>query len=136
MFGTLSNQINIKEEVVGMSYGSTYNRGNKIVAEAALMELIRILEFGDKGTSSEGDDSCQGGDISIIPKQQSNEVVDEVFEYVEIYNEIVERQWWASELYTSLGHPPSTYDYLDGTEWVWVDQTGNTKGIFISHFKF
>ena len=45
------------------------------MVEAALMGIISILEFGDKGTSSEGDDSCQGGDISIIPKQQSNEVV-------------------------------------------------------------
>lgn len=75
VFGAPSTEINFRKKACARVHGAAYDTGNKIAAEAAIMEISSILEFGDKGTSREGDDSCYRGDVSIISKQQSNEAV-------------------------------------------------------------
>ena len=87
------------------------------------MELANLLESGDKGTglsNKAAREVAATGEIESLPKQEGRELVEEVFEYLEIDASTVKRRWWASESYdTYRENIISTKD--DGERWKWMD---------------
>lgn len=97
----------------------------KFTAESALMELTSLLEVGDKGAAFNQkvakEDTERSGLIESLPGQQCRELIEEVFEYVEIESSMVKRKWWASESYN--GYHKQIYDVDDaGANWKWFDE--------------
>ena len=97
----------------------------KFTAETALMELASLLEVGDKGTilnQKAAKINIQRGHlIESLPDQECSELVEEVFEYVDIENSMVKRRWWASECYS--GYHKQIFDVDDtATTWKWLDK--------------
>lgn len=108
----------------------------KFTAEAALMEMASVLEFGEKGTGLTGRNGSQiheSFDIRSLPLQESKFLVEEVFEYVEIENSKVKRRWWASENFDAL-RPNLTEIDEKGQDWRWIDATWVRKADL--HFLF
>jgi len=131
IFGAPSTQVYSRETDSPPTDDST----NKIAAESALLELTSILEFGDKGHtfSVDNDDNYHDGEICILPQQQDDHVIEEVFEYVEIEGGSVSRRWWASENHNNERPSPSLQDSIDGFYWIdksWrIDVSGDCKAI-------
>lgn len=94
------------------------------LAEAALMEIASVLELGERGKELKSKDdpvSYTGADVCILPSQnQSKEVFEEVFEWVEIRNKVVTRRWWASEHHERMRPKPSTD--TNNSDWKWDNQ--------------
>jgi hypothetical protein len=124
-FGSPSNQIN-------KQYSRYLNEPSEpgsdefgiINAEAALIEIASVLEFGEKGKGlnlgDEGGSGINNNDTYLLPYQTANLIFEEVFEYVEMENSTVKRQWWGSERHDSWRQSPldcSAY----GTGWQWID---------------
>lgn len=107
----------------------------RIAAEAALMEIASVLEFGDKGKNliNSGDDSADSvGDVHLLPYQHCTHVCEEVFEYLEIESSTVKRRWWASEKHDSLRQKPSAY-VDDSGDWQWLDNCWVRKICLFPH---
>ena len=51
--------------------------------------------------------------------------IEEVFEYKELDNEKVIRHWWAGEYHGHIKPDVISFGSLDGTEWVWIDESWN-----------
>ena len=94
---------------------------NKIAAEAALMEIASVLEFGEKGKNLIfSEDDSKEGDIHLLPYQHCRHVYEEMFEYIEIESSTIKRRWWASEKHDSYRRKPSNF-VSEGCELTWVD---------------
>lgn len=91
------------------------------MAEAAVLEIASVLDFGEFGRDLNLDDDLRatGGDILILPKQQAQVVVEEVFEYIEVESSCVRRRWWASEKHDEFRHRPEYIGVPDQSEWQW-----------------
>lgn len=57
-----------------------------------------------------------------LPLQAANELVHEVFEYMEVESSIVKRRWWAAEQFdnqrTDIAKFPES-----GSYWKWIDES-------------
>ncbi len=96
----------------------------KFTAEAALMEMASVLELGEKGTGLTGrygNPTSKPFGTRSLPLQESNFLVEEVFEYLEIEKSSVKRRWWASEIYDDL-RPNLTEVEDNGQNWRWIDE--------------
>ena len=97
----------------------------KVAAEAALMELTSVLEFGDRGKGlkvSPEDERSPGGDVHTLATQDYGvDVVDEVFEYLEMDRTTMKRRWWASESHDKSRSSPSLHNVPGGNRWEWKD---------------
>eukprot|EP00978_Attheya_sp_CCMP212_P014016 scaffold35454_cov51-Attheya_sp.AAC.6 len=99
---------------------------SSVAAEAALMEIASVLELGDRGKSllnAFDQNLYLGGDTYMLPLQQCDSIVEEVFEYIEIESSTIKRRWWASEKHDSTRQPPSD-DVPGGSGWQWFDNNG------------
>jgi hypothetical protein len=95
----------------------------RFTAESALMEIANLLEVGDKGTglsNKTSRDSSESGGIESLPRQECDQLVEEVFEYIEIESSTVKRRWWASESYDSYRENP-TQALEKNFSWKWMD---------------
>lgn len=97
----------------------------KVAAEAALMELTSVLEFGDRGKGlkvNPEDERSPGGDVHTLATQDHGvDVVDEVFEYLEMDRTTMKRRWWASESHDKSRSSPSLHNVPGGNRWEWMD---------------
>jgi hypothetical protein len=91
------------------------NSSRKLMAEAAVLEIASVLDFGELGRDLNLDDNARtlGGDLLILPRQQSYVVVEEVFEYIEVESSCVRRRWWASEKHDKSSQEPKCIDLPD-----------------------
>ncbi len=83
VFGVPSTQLFLSgHSVPNSNDGNNFDTPSKIAAQAALMELSSILEFGDKGKGliQEEDSDCIGGDVFNIPGQHCSLIVGELFQ--------------------------------------------------------
>lgn len=95
----------------------------KFTAESALMEIANLLEVGDKGTGlnqAVARKIAESGTIESLPDQDTKELVEEVFEYIEISGSLVRRRWWASESFDSY-RQNITNAQDDAAAWKWID---------------
>ena len=97
-------------------------------AEATLMDIASVLELGEKGKPLRSNDNFQsmyiGGEIFNLPLQnQSNEVYEEVFEYIEVEFSTVKQRWWASEQHDQIRPKPSLI-VPDSSLFEWDDTFG------------
>lgn len=97
------------------------NSSGKLMAEAAVLEIASVLDFGDLGRDLNLDDNAStlGGDLLILPRQQSHVVVEEVFEYIEVESSCIRRRWWASEKHDESRQEPICIKLPDRREWRW-----------------
>jgi hypothetical protein len=124
-FGCPSNQIN---EQYNRDFNEPSEPGSDefgiINAEAALIEIASVLEFGEKGKGlnlgDEGGSGINHNDTYLLPYQTSSLIFEEVFEYVEIENLTVKRRWWSSEKHDSLRQSPLDCRAF-GNGWHWID---------------
>jgi hypothetical protein len=133
-FGCPSTQINkqYNRELNETSEPSSDEFGI-INAEAALIEIASVLEFGEKGKGlnlgDEGGSVINQSDTYLLPYQTANLIFEEVFEYVEIENATVKRRWWGSERHDSWRQNPlDCRAYGNGWHWIddeWVRQKGD-----------
>lgn len=91
-------------------------------AEAALKEISSLFETGNsgRGIQNQGDHSARISSMLLLPSNAGSIVVEECFEYAEVYQGTVIRRWWASS------DPLSTMPNLtlikgDGDDWSWID---------------
>ena len=94
-----------------------------INAEAALIEIASIFEFGERGKGvnlRDENDSTAISKTYLLPYQTADLIFEEVFEYVEVENSTVKRRWWASETHESRRQDPLQCKEA-GNSWVWVD---------------
>lgn len=100
---------------------SKLGSSGKLMAEVAVLEIASVLDFGEFGRDLNLDDDLKAtvGDILILPKQQAQVVVEEVFEYIEVESSCVRRRWWASEKHDEFRHPPECIEVPDQSEWHW-----------------
>jgi len=102
------------------------NSVRKVAAEAALMELTSVLEFGDRGKGlkvSLEDERSPGGDVHALATQDyCVDVVEEVFEYLEMEQAKMKRRWWASESHDKSRPSPSLSNVPGGNRWKWKDE--------------
>lgn len=98
----------------------------KVAAEAALMELTSVLEFGDRGKGlkvSPENERSLGGDVHTLATQDSGvDVVEEVFEYLEMDQNKMKRRWWASESHDKSRSSPTLHNVPGGNRWKWKDE--------------
>lgn len=96
---------------------------SKAIAEAALLEMASVLEFGEngKGLRSSGQGEASTKDLHHLPLQEVQLVCWEVFEYVEIESSAVKRRWWATESFDCLRPDKDSIDI--GTLGYWKDRT-------------
>lgn len=74
-----------------------YTDSGKMVAEAALLEIASVLEFGDKGKNLKNKNEELTSKLCQLSFQESSMMIHEVFEYIEMENLIEKRRWWACE---------------------------------------
>ncbi len=119
VFGAPSSQVK-SSGVFGQRKSKTGSSG-KLMAEAAVLEIASVLDFGEFGRDLNLDDNLRasGGDILILPRQQGKVVVEEVFEYIEVDSSCVRRRWWASEKHDESRQRPIFIGLPDQTEWRW-----------------
>jgi hypothetical protein len=106
-------------------YGGSEQSAARFTAESALMEIASVLEFGDKGTGFSNKAALEvaaSGGIQSLPNQECRQLVEEVFEYVEIESSAVKRRWWASESYDSY-RENITETPNDSPAWRWIDES-------------
>eukprot|EP00980_Cylindrotheca_fusiformis_P027998 scaffold22575_cov141-Cylindrotheca_fusiformis.AAC.29 len=98
----------------------------RFTAESALMEIANLLEVGDKGTGLSNKRAAreveESGEIESLPCQECEQLVEEVFEYIEIDGSTVRRRWWASESYDSY-RENVTQLLKAGHCWEWIDES-------------
>lgn len=98
----------------------------RFTAESALMEIANLLEVGDKGTGLRNKGTTrevgESGGIESLPCQECDQIVEEVFEYIEIDSSTVKRRWWASESYDSY-RENLTQSSEEHQYWEWVDES-------------
>jgi hypothetical protein len=98
----------------------------RFTAESALMEIANLLEVGDKGTGLRNKNATrevgESGGIESLPCQDCDQIVEEVFEYIEIDSSTVKRRWWASESYDSY-RENLTQSSEEHHSWQWIDET-------------
>lgn len=102
---------------------STFESASKAAAESALLEIASVLEFGDKG---KGLGASQGKfdtlNVQGMPLQSSEQLFEEVFEYIEVENSTVQRRWWGSQQYDNK-RPAIPHFKEGGSYWRWIDDT-------------
>jgi hypothetical protein len=106
-------------------YGGSEQSAARFTAESALMEIASVLEFGDKGTGLSNKAALEvaaSGGIQSLPNQECRQLVEEVFEYVEIESSAIKRRWWASESYDSY-RENITESPNDSVAWRWIDES-------------
>lgn len=96
-------------------------------AEAALKEISSLFETGDAGTGLRTKGNLQGNelrDILLLPDQRNTLIYEECFEYIEVCESKVLRQWWATEdpqlireNLTAINSVMAGWDWID-SEWV------------------
>jgi len=94
-----------------------------INAEAALLEIASILEFGEKGKGlnlRDDNGSVTTSNTYLLPYQTADLIFEEVFEYVEVDNGVVKRRWWASEAHDSRRQDPRMCNEAENG-WCWID---------------
>ena len=125
VFGAPSVQIYHKQDgELGEGDLSLLDSAGKVAAEAALMEITSVLELGDKGkglSNGSDEDDAVGGDLYNLPTQQNSEVVEEVFEYLEIKYPSSHRRWWASEMHDKCRPKPTIGLGSHRQGWQWSD---------------
>lgn len=97
----------------------------RFTAESALMEIANLLEVGDKGTglsNKVAKEVAESGVIESLPGQECDQLVEEVFEYIEIDSSTVKRRWWASESYDSYRENITKSSSSDRS-WRWIDES-------------
>jgi hypothetical protein len=123
-FGCPSYQLH--ESGYGSSdlHDTTDESAARFTAESALMEIANLLEVGDKGTGlskKAAREVSETGGIESLPNQECSELMEEVFEYIEIDASTIKRRWWASESYDSYREK-----IIEPTErhkaWSWIDE--------------
>lgn len=96
-----------------------------INAEAALIEIASVLEFGDKGKGmtlgDEDGPTAINSNAYQLPYQTADLIFEEVFEYVEVENLTVKRRWWGSERHDSWRQSPMDCR-SSGNGWEWIDE--------------
>ena len=122
-FGCPAAQINksIERDDKGSDYSS--DEAGIINAEAALLEIASILEFGERGKGlnlRDDNASISTSNTYLLPYQTADLIVEEVFEYVEVKNKLIKRRWWASETHDSRRQDPSISSTA-GNGWHWID---------------
>ena len=113
-------------------------------AEQALQEIAAILEIGDSGRRMDDQDDANRN-IVPLPNQRAREVVEEIYEYVELDQQRnVIRRWFATEsfnhsrkvLSSVVVGDPRNYKWKesDWTCWGWEStrsvHAGFAKGVF------
>lgn len=124
-FGCPAYQLHEPEQAFHVTKAASDDYIAKFTAETALMELASLLEVGDKGTTlnqkAVKEKTEMGNLIESLPEQECSELMEEVFEYVEIESSMVKRRWWASECYN--GHHKQIFDVDDTeTNWKWLNE--------------
>ena len=101
---------------------STFESASKAAAESALLEIASVLEFGEKGKGLRAEQATfAGSNMYNIPLQVSNELVQEVFEYMEVNRSVITRRWWAAEQYDSQRKDIANFPEC-GSSWSWLDE--------------
>lgn len=118
-FGCPSFQIESRQS---SGFADTYQESGKMVAEAALLEIASVLEFGDKGKNLRNKEESQTNLICPLPFQEASLVYYEVFEYVEIESSVEKRRWWACENPASQKWAPHQLSDKP-VGWHWLDDT-------------
>lgn len=102
---------------------STFESASKAAAESALLEIASVLEFGDKGKGLQADQrKTDISNLHSMPLQASDQVFQEVFEFIEIESSTVKRRWWASEQYDSQRQDIAKFQEI-GSYWKWIDDS-------------
>jgi hypothetical protein len=118
-FGCPSIQIQRNQRAYGAD--DAYTDSGKMVAEAALLEIASVLEFGDKGKNLKNKNEELTSKLCQLPFQESNMMIHEVFEYIEMENWIIKRRWWACENpYIPQMDPTLLNENAAG--WHWIDE--------------
>ncbi len=124
VFGCPSIQINKpSRKSNGLSSELSSDEAGIVNAEAALIELASILEFGDRGKGvnlRDDNASITTPDTCLLPYQTADIIFEEVFEYVEVENFKVKRKWWGSERHDSRRQDPNLCSET-GNGWQWID---------------
>jgi len=118
-------------QLFGMNLNSFGNNDDAAAAKATLMEIASVLELGEKGKPLRSNEKFQslyiGGEIFNLPRQnQSKEIHEEVFEYIEVESSTVKQRWWATELHNKSRLPPFHHSLVGDTKYLgWkVDVSG------------
>ena len=102
---------------------STFESASKAAAESALLEIASVLEFGEKGKGLRVDHgTLDCSNLYNVPFQASEQLVQEVFEYLEVDRSIVTRRWWAAEQYDSPRKDIANLP-VHGSSWKWIDES-------------
>lgn len=115
-----------REQLIGSSSKNEENSSKpestaSTAAEAALKEISSLFEGGDDGIEAH---SYSETSLDIMPmsSQFGSSLTEETFEYIEVHESLVVRQWWAGEEAESLRYD-ITSKTGDGEDWQWIDDT-------------
>ena len=137
-FGCPSYQLH--ESTIGPDggHGVLDDSAARFTAESALMEIANLLEVGDKGTglsNKAAREVATTGGIESLPNQECTELVEEVFEYIEVDGSMIKRRWWASESYDSY-RENITGNMEENEAWKWINDSWVSLVVFSASSSF
>lgn len=118
VFGAPSMEI-LSPFATGVEHTENYGSSTKLAAYSALLELNDILDFDFNERDKDFSTSNEDLDILTLPVQESDSLVEEIFEYVELEKGIIKKRWWGGEQHDSR-RPDPTMPRED-SKWEWDD---------------
>jgi hypothetical protein len=126
--GAPTSQVNGTDAIKsGEATSRSLDVAGKLAAETALMEIVSVLELGDRGRNINVQEDLTNitGELFVLPLQEADTVYEEVFEYIEVEHSCVKRRWWASEKHDCFRKRPTLIGLPDRSQWQWEKEESN-----------